>query len=431
MPPPDVAPEAAAPPAAEATTPTRRLATLEHRDFRLLLVMQLASSMRQPTLFITQAWYVTTTAPDGQEVWLLGLLGALRGIAFLAYVLFGGTFADRFPRVTVLAASHAVGLANVLVVGGLLLIPAVADGDGPWLWIMMLLFASFGLMTAQDQPTRTAMVRDSVPEHLLSRAITQHQMAMSFGVLAAPFAGFSIDALGFGITYLLAGLGHVVVLLAVRGISTRTASDRSAANSSVLSNLSEGIQVLRENPVVRWTVFTNWAVTALGMSVMGILIAAWIDQILDLGAAGWGVMVVTWGTGGVLASLWLSWRGDMRHMGAWFLGAGLLMGVGVMAFGLSRLVVFAFFFNGVVGLAYQLILTWGVTIVQREVPNRLLGRVTGLLLLAGGLMQIAGLAVGALAQVFGLELVYPLAGLGIVVYISLLTWRQQPLRRLD
>lgn len=431
MPPPDVAPEAAAPPAAQTPAPAKRLETLQHRDFRLLLVMQLASSMRQPTLFITQAWYVTTAAPDGQEVWLLGLLGALRGAAFLAYVLFGGTFADRFPRVTVLAASHAVGLANVLVVGGLLLIPSVADGDGPWLWIMMLLFASFGLMTAQDQPTRTAMVRDSVPEHLLSRAITQHQMMMSFGVLAAPFAGLSIESLGFGITYLLAGLGHLVVLVAVRGISTRTASDRSAASSSVLSNLSEGIQVLRENPVVRWTVFTNWAVTALGMSVMGILIAAWIDQILDLGAAGWGVMVVTWGAGGVLASLWLSWRGDIRHMGAWFLGAGLLMGFGVMAFGLSRVVVFAFFFNGVVGLAYQLILTWGVTIVQREVPNRLLGRVTGLLLLAGGLMQIAGLAVGGLAQVFGLELVYPLAGLGIVVYIALLIWRQAPLRRLD
>lgn len=428
---PEAPPEPAATPVAEATAPSGRLATFEHRDFRLLIVMQLASSMRQPTLFITQAWYVTTVAPDGQEVWLLGLLGALRGIAFLTYVLFGGTFADRFPRVTVLAASHAVGLTSVLFVGGLLLISPVADGDGPWLWIMLLLFASFGLMTAQDQPTRTAMVRDSVPEHLLSRAITQHQMAMSFGVLAAPLAGLSIEGFGFGVTYLLAGLGHLVVLVALRGISTRTASDPGAVRESVMTNLQAGISVLRENPVVRWTVFTNWAVTALGMSVMGILIAAWIDQILELDAAGWGFMVVTWGAGGVIASLWLSWRGDIRHMGAWFLGAGLLMGLGVVAFGLSRTVALAFFFNGVVGLAYQLILTWGVTIVQRQVPNRYLGRVMGLLLLAGGLMQIAGLGVGLLARWLGLELVYPLAGVGIVIYMALLTWRQQPLRRLD
>ncbi len=142
-------------------------------------------------------------------------------------------------------------------------------------------------------------------------------------------------------------------------------------------------------------------------------------------------MAVTWGVGGLIASVWLSWRGDVHHMGAWFLGAGLLMGVGTFAFGLSRLIVLAFLFNGVVGMSYQLLLTWGVTIVQREVPNRLLGRVTGLLLLAGGLMQIAGLVVGVLAQILGIELVYPLAGLGICLFVVLLTWRQRPLRQLD
>jgi MFS family permease len=430
MPAPDALPEPSTAVAPESIAGSGNFGTLRHRDFRLLLVMQLASSMRQPTLFLTQAWYVTTVAPDGQEVWLLGLLGALRGSAFLAYVVFGGTFADRFPRVQVLAASHAIGAASVLLVGGLLLFPAVEQGDGIWLGVMMALFTSFGLMTAQDQPTRTAMVRDSVPESLLSRAITQHQMFQSLGVLAAPAAGFSIEFLGFGPTYLLAGLGHVVVLLAVRGISTRTASDPDAAKVSVMANLREGVRVLRDNAVVRWTVFTNWAVTALGLSVMGILIAAWVDQILDLNAAGWGVMVVTWGAGGLIASIWLSWQGDIRHMGAWFLGAGLLMGLGVVGFGLSRTVLLAFFFNGIVGLSYQLVLTWGLTIVQREVPNRLLGRVTGLLMLAMGLMQIMGLAVGLVAQVLGLEVVYPLAGMIIVGYVVFVVATQRPLRTL-
>ncbi len=431
MPSPDVSPETAATPTVVATLSARRLATFGHRDFRLLMLMQLASSMRQPTLFITQAWYVTTVAPEGQAVWLLGVLGALRGVTFLGFVLFGGTFADRFPRATVLTASHLIGLASVLVVGGLLLIPSVEHGDGPWLVIMMLLFASFGLINAQDQPTRTAMVRDSVPEHLLSKAITQHQMMMSFGVLAAFGAGASIEWLGFGITYLIAGLGHVVMLALLPGISTRTASDPGAAQESVLSNVREGIRVLHANPVVTWTVFTNWAVSALGMSVMGILIAAWIDEILDLNALGWGAMIVTWGAGGLIASSWLSWRGDVRHMGAWFLGAALVMGLAVIAFGLSRTVALAFLFNGVVGLAYQLILTWAVTIVQREVPNRLLGRVTGLLLLGSGLMQLAGLGTGLLARLIGIELVYPLAGFAILLFVALVTWRQQPLRRLD
>ena len=409
-----------------------RFATLAYRDFRWLLFMQFTSSMRMPALFLTQAWYVNVTAPEGQRVIMLGLLAALRGFAFLAYVLFGGTFADRFPRATVLAVSHVLGLASVLLVGGLLLIPAVEAGQGPWLWVMLVLFASFGLMTAQDQPTRSAMVRDSVPEALLSRAATQHQMVMSLALLAAaPLIGLSIERLGFAETYLLAGLGHLAVLFAITRMSRSGPSDPDASAESVFHNLQQGIAVLRQDPVVRWVVFSNWALTALGMSVMGILVAAWLDDILALDASDWGIMVIFWGAGGLLASSWLSWRADLRRTGLWFLGAATLMGFAVMGFGFSRIVIVAFLFNGLVGLAYQFVLTLGVVIIQRQVPNRLLGRVMGLLLLAGGLMQIAGLIVGVIAQAVGLERVYPAAGILMLIYVAVLAVRQRPLRHFD
>ncbi len=427
----DPAPEAG-PVATDTPAPLARFATLQHSDFRWLLFMQFTSTLRMPTLFITQAWYVNVNAPEDRRVVMLGLLAALRGFAFLAYVLFGGTFADRFPRGTVLALSHIAGLVSVLLVGGLLLIPEVDAGEGPWLWIMLGLFASFGLMTAQDQPTRTAMIRDSVPEPLLSRAITQHQLVMSIALLAAaPLVGQSIDNLGFATTYLLAGLGHVAVLFAITRMSKTGAADPEASEESVLENLRQGIAALRADPVVRWTVFSNWALTALGMSVMGILVAAWVSDILELDASGWGYMMIFWGVGGILASIFLSWKADLRHMGLWFLGASALMGVGVLGFGLSRWVAAAFIFNGIVGMAYQFVLTLGVTIVQRQVPNRLLGRVMGLLLLAGGLMQIAGLIVGAIAQAIGMEIVYPAAGALMLVYVTLLFLRQHPLRQLD
>jgi MFS family permease len=414
------------------TLPPARFATLAYPDFRWLLFMQFSSNMRMPALFLTQAWYVNVTAPEGQRVVLLGLLAALRGFAFLAYVLFGGTFADRFPRATVLTISHIAGLASVLLVSGLLFIPAVEAGEGIWLWVMLLLFASFGIMTAQDQPTRTAMIRDSVPEPLLSRAATQHQMVMSLALLtAAPLVGLSIERLGFAETYLLAGLGHLAVLFAITRIARMAASDPDASSESVFHNLRQGIAALRQDPVVRWVVFSNWALTALGMSVMGILVPVWLDDILLLDVSGWGLMMLFWGGGGLIASTWLSWRADLRYTGLWFLATAALMGLGVLGFGLSRIIIVAFLFNGLVGLSYQFVLTLSVTIVQRQVPNRLLGRVMGLLLLAGGLMQIAGLIVGLVAQAVGLEVVYPAAGLLMLAYVALLAVRQPPLRHLD
>ncbi len=406
-----------------------RLATLASADFRWLLFMQFASSMRMPTIFLTQSWYVAVTAPEGQRVFLLGVLSALRGIAFLGYALFGGTFADRFPRSTVLAISHLVGLASVLLVGGLLLLPAVREGEGPWLWVMLLLFTSFGVINGQDQPTRTAMIRDTVPDLLLSRAVTQHQLAMSVSLLlAAPLAGMTIDGLGFGAAYLLAGVGHAAVLLAITRMSQTPAADPEAASESILGNLREGIAVLRVDPVVRWTILSNWTVAALGLSVMGGLIAVWVDEVLAIGVSGWGIMVVFWGIGGILASVWLTWRADLSRTGAWYLAACALMGATVLGFGLSRIVIVAFVFNGLVGLSYQLVLTLSLTLVQRQVPNRLMGRVTGLLMLASGMMQVAALIVGGIAQLVGLELVYPAAGVAILVFTVLVVLRQQPLR---
>jgi hypothetical protein len=91
-------------------------------------------------------------------------------------------------------------------------------------------------------------------------------------------------------------------------------------------------------------------------------------------------------------------------------------------------VLLAFAFNALVGFSHQLVLTLGTTIVQRQVPNRLLGRVTGLLMLAGGLMQITGLGAGLLAQAVGLEVLYPAAGIAILVLMATIATRQRPLR---
>ena len=166
--------------------PRGRLATLTYPDFRWLLFMQFTATMGQPMVFLTQAWYVAVTAPEGQRVFSLGVLSALRGTAFLGYALFGGTFADRFPRTTVLAISHIAALASVLLVGSLLFVPAVLQGEGPWLWVMLLLFSSFGLIDGQDQPTRTAMIRDTVPASLLGRA---RYAAPVCAVTRAPLVG--------------------------------------------------------------------------------------------------------------------------------------------------------------------------------------------------------------------------------------------------
>ena len=420
-----------APPPLEAPAPA--WAPLRSRDFRLLCVTQLATGMRTPMMFVTQAWYVNLAAPEDRRVLLLGLLATLRGLVFLSYVVFGGAIADRFPRRRTLVLAHTMALVSTAVTGALLYLPGASEGQGAWLPLFFLLFTAFGLVNAQDLPTRSAMIAESVPASVLTSAVTIFQLSLASTMLiGAPLAGQLIERVGFGTTYLVAGAGHLVVLGALALMrSGQAAADPDATSESVLENMRAGLRQLRDDPVVRWIVLATWVSFTAGISVMGLLIAAWVHDVLALDAAGWGTMMVFWGVGGVLASGTLALRGEYGRKGPLFLGALLVFGLAVLGFGLSRALLVAFLFNGVAGAANQLVRILGIASLQKVVPNRMLGRVMALLMLSQGIAQTFGIAIGALGQAVGLQVLYPAAGASLVLFALALAASQRPLRTLD
>ena len=426
-------PVAAAPPPGAPSLPTGRLAPLAFRDFRLLCATQLAGGIRGPMLFIVQAWYVNVTAPEDQRLVLLGLLATLRGAAFLGYVLFGGVLADRYPRRTMLLVAHVAALLFVGGTGALLYLPGASTGDGAWLPVMMLLFAASGLINAQDLPTRTALVSEAVPPALVTRAVTLFQLAWSVSLLiSGPLTGLAIDHLGFGTTYLIAASTHAWLLLAVVPLAIgRVAADPDAARDSVLRNLRDGLDYLGSHAGVRWTVFTTWGAIGIGITVMGVLMAAWLDDILGLGATGWGVMQLFWGGGGLLSMSWLAARRGPQRSGWLLLISALILGGSVLAFSLSRVVVLSFILGGFAGGAFQTVRVTGTAIAQTEVPPELRGRVLGLLIVANGLAGALGVPAGLLAQLVGIEALFTGGGVVLLGLAIGVTLTQRQLRDID
>src|SRR5690606_35733414 len=97
------------------------------------------------------------------------------------------------------------------------------------LLVTILLFSTFGLIQGQDRPTRTSMVRDSVPEAARASAITMFELMSGLAnLVAAPFALLAVDTLGMGETYLLAALGPATVLLLLLRLPRGTAADAEA-----------------------------------------------------------------------------------------------------------------------------------------------------------------------------------------------------------
>lgn len=403
------------------------------RDFRLLCMTQLATGLRMPMLFFTQSWYVVEAAPDDRRVFLLGLLAALRGAVFLLYIVFGGAFADRYPRKTTLLVSHTLAVTGVVITGCLLLLPGAANGEGAWLWVMLVLFSGFGLINAQDLPTRSAMIDEIVPPSRVTSAVTIFQLCLAVTImLGALLAGWTIGHLGFGASYLIAGFPHLIVMAILGRMSIGdSAADPGASMESVLANIRSGINHLIGNPAVLWIVLLTWIAITAGISVMGMLIAAWVRDILFLGASGWGLMMVFWGVGAVSVSSILVSRGEYGHRGLLFLGCTLTFGLAILGFSLSRDLLPAFLFNGLAGASFQLNGILGIAVVQTEISSRLHGRVMSLLMLAQGISQISALAMGVLGQMIGLELLFLMAGVTIVLITMLTAAMQKPLRSLN
>jgi MFS family permease len=405
---------------------------LDNHDFRLVLATQLFSGFRGPLLWFAQAWYVNSAAPDDRRVLMLGVLATFNGVAFLGWSLFGGALADRYPRRTTLIASHLAGAVLVGTTAAVLALPGV-EGGGAWFFIVLPLFATFGLMNAQDLAARTALVADVVPARHLTSAITMNWLAMAMVMLLANFLGGTlVEAFGFGPTYAIGVVPHLVIVALLWKLRLRAGpADVNARDHSLLSNVADGIAYLRQDSAVRWTVLLMWIAVFGGMNVLWTLGAAWMHDVMGLGAAGWSRLTIFWSVGMISASTYLITRGSYRGKGRVFISAAVLYGVAVVVYAFSRSIPL----TGVAmlggGLAFQLQQTVGTTILQTVVPRALLGRVTALLFLAPGLAQASGLPIGLIGQAVGLQVLFPIVGLVMLASGVAVAVLQRPLRTLD
>lgn len=398
------------------------------RDFRLLLLIQVAAGLRAPLLWFAQAWYVNDAAADGRRVLLLGVLATVNGCAFLGWSLFGGALADRYPRRAMLITSHLAGAALVAVTAAVLFLPGV--GGGSWFFVILPLFATVGLMNAQDLPARTALVADLVPERMVIAAVTVNWLVLALVLLLGNYlGGYLVQTLGFGFTYALGVIPHLaIVALLSRLELPDVPADEAAAGRSLLRNVHDGFAYLREDAAVRWTVLVMWVSVTGGVNVLWTLGAWWMDEVLGVDPAGWSVLTVFWSIGMVAASLRLMAMGDYRSKGRKYVFATITYATAVLVYALSRSVLLTGVALLIAGFAFQNQQTIGTAILQTVVPRRLLGRVTALLFLSQGLASTSGLAFGALGQLIGLQAMFPAIALAMLASAVAVALVQRPLR---
>jgi MFS family permease len=384
------------------------LRPLRHRDFAVLWTGMTVSMIGDGIYYIAIAWQVYDLSNTPAALAVVGIAWSLPQVLF---TLASGVLSDRLDRRKVMIAGDlirlvAISVICVLSVTGNITIP-----------LLIALVALYGTGQAIFQPSFNAIVPMIVPGDLLVEAnsLGQFVRPVAMSLVGPVLGGVLIGAFGpgwaFGVDAVTFAFSAVMILL----IRTKGRAARDAENaSSPWQDLKEGIRFTRHE---RWLF-----VGLLGALVS--LLAAWgpwetllpfvVRNDLHGSAFALGLVFGAGGVGSLTAALIVGQRGNLPRKAittmywAWAIALFAMVGLGI-ANNVWQAMVASVISEGSLTV---LIVIW-YTVMQRLVPQELLGRVSSL----DWMMTTAGVPlsfaiVGPAAAAFGAQTV--LIGAGII-----------------
>ena len=343
------------------------------RDFAFLWTGMTVSMVGDGIYLVAIAWQVLQIENRPGALALVGIAWSLPQVVL---VLASGALADRFDRRVLMIAGDvirfvAIGTLGVLSLNDQLTIPLV-------LGLVLL----YGAGQAVFQPSFQSITPTIVPDDLLVQANSLGQLVRPFAMtLVGPLVGGAlVAAFSAGVAFLVDATTFAFSALMILLMRTRhqpkTSEERS---SSFLAEIGEGLRYVRRT---RWLVIAMVAATVSLLAVWGpweTLVPVVVKNDLGGKAISLGLVFGAGGVGAVVAAAFFGQRGSLPRKPltamylAWAIGMFGTAGFGLVTSVWQAMIV-AFFTEG--SIAY-LVVVW-VTLVQRLVPDRLLGRVFAL-----------------------------------------------------
>jgi MFS family permease len=401
----------------------RTFTSLRHRNYRLYFFGQTISLLGSFMQSVGQAWLVLELT---HSAWQLGVVGALQALPVLLFALFGGVFADRWPKRRVLFLTQSAAMLQAFLLWTLIVT------GGVQLWHLYILALLLGLTNCLNRPTSQAFLVEMVGREDLPNAIALNSSLLQMMRFVGPgLGGVIIAASSVTILFLLNALSFLAVIVALTLIKSQELYAQTrprpegVARQSTWQSLHEGIDYIWKTPTVSLPIVVVGLVLLFG-SNFGVVLPIMATDVLHAGSTGFGFLEAAIGIGSLLAALWLAWSNlapTLRNV----LISALIFGILEALFGLSRLFPLSIVLIAGIGFAETTFAAQAMTTLQTVAPDHLRGRIMSVqILFFDGSLPLGYLFVGWLAGLCG-----PSITLIICALLSLLVvgvgwrWRKQ------
>lgn len=411
-----------------------RFLALQHRDFRLLWLAQLATLVGLQMQTIGVNWHIYTLLRDAPssltilgiplQIGALGLggLGLMRWLPLLPFGIAGGLLADTHNRRYLLIVTQLIGALLAAFLAFL------AFTERATVLTIYAAVAALTALSAIEGPTREAIVPNLVPRTQLTNAVSLMAMAYVIGTITGPLlSGYLIKTTTVAVIYALHACFFVpaIVALALMRYSGEVAQHQSQIG---LDYLLDGFRFTFRTHMIRSTMLVDFFATVLGSARTLLPIVA--DQILGIGGGGYGVLATAQPLGALITGTIISTRRDIFRQGALFLLCIAIYGLGTALFGLSTVFILSYLLFATTGAADTLSSIIRGTIRQMWTPDVLRGRMVGvnMIFFAGG-PQLGEVRAGIVAAAFGAPLAIISGGIMAALVALWVAWRDPVLRR--
>ena len=343
-------------------------------------------------------------------------MGALQALPILLFSLFGGVFADRWPKRYVLLVTQVASTVQALLLWLLIVTASIQ------LWHLYVLALLLGLTNSLYRPASRAFVVELVGRENLPNAVALNSSLSSLARIVGPALGGIVIALsGVSMLFLLNALSFlpvIVVLLLLRNSELHIQPNQNTVTHErqrTWRSLREGIDYIRQTPTILLVIVVAGLVLLFG-SNFNVVLPLFATSLLHRGSTGFGFLSAATGLGALLAGLWMAWNN--RHPTVrYLLIVMLIFSVLEIAFVFSRFYPLSLLLIAAVGFSEEAFAAQSMMTLQITTPAHLSGRVISVqVFFFDGSLPLGYLLMGWLSALYG-----PATALFIGAILCLLT----------
>ena len=363
---------------------------LRQRNFLLLFLGQATSTIGDRIVYVALALYVTDIGSPTD----VGIVLAAATFPLVAFLLFGGVWADRLPRHKVMIATDLARFALHALLAALIFTDAIE------IWHLIVIEALFGTAEAFFRPAYTGLVPQTVPEDRIQDAKAATGALETVAEFAGPaLATALVLGLGAGWAFALDALTFLVSAAFLLGVRPRERGEPEARRS-VMLELREGWVEVRSRAWV-WVTLVVFSLALLLCFAPYTTLGPTIAE-EEFGSTGvYGLLAAAMGVGtmgGALLGFRLRPRHPMR-VGMIAVVSWPAVTIG-FALGLTLWLLVPLFVVAGVGLA--LFGVWWETALAERIPPSRLSRVSSYdWMMSLSLLPIGYLLAGPLGEAVG------------------------------